>query len=344
MAGGLVSKTESPIAGPGQHKEPAPAALATPVASVSPATPTEEKGPGLLDVASTAGDLLSYGRGGGTAGKAGKGIGSKILGGLGKAAKFLGPAAAIAGAAYSGFEGYQNTNQNFDLKEGQDATTGQKVSSTLGGIASGATFGLLDEKTASQGIHKAGEAISNAASTVGGVASNAAGMVGNAASNAAGAVSNVASAAGSYVGDKAKSIGNSISNFFSSDKGGESVGSKLSGVLSKASPAVGIAKGAFDSLTSQSKKETAGIPALSNVDPMGSSISVSPNAGTQLNKLSTENKDMERDAVKAPAPAAPIISNSVSNSDTTKYVPMRAAPRADSGSSLDRYMNRTAVY
>ena len=77
----------------------------------------------------------------------------------GKAAKVLGPAAALAGAAYSGFEGFQNTEQNFDLKEGEKATVGQKISSTLGGIASGATFGLLSEKTAVQGIQKAGSAI-----------------------------------------------------------------------------------------------------------------------------------------------------------------------------------------
>jgi hypothetical protein len=99
--------------------------------------------------------LLGSGKGLGKA----AGMGGKILGGLGKAAKFLGPAAAVAGAAYSGFEGYQNTNANFDLKEGQDATIGQKTASTLGGVASGLTFGLLDEKTAAQGIHKAGSAI-----------------------------------------------------------------------------------------------------------------------------------------------------------------------------------------
>ena len=88
-------------------------------------------------------------------------IGSRILGGLGKAARVLGPAAAVAGAVYSGFEGYQNTTANFDVKEGQEATTGQKISSTLGGVASGLTFGLLNEKSAAQGIHKAGSAISD---------------------------------------------------------------------------------------------------------------------------------------------------------------------------------------
>jgi len=115
---------------------------------VAPA-PAAEGGSMLGDIASTASDFLGKG----------KGLGGKVLGGLGKAAKFLGPAAAVAGAAYSGFQGYQNTNENFDLKQGEEATTGQKVSSTLGGVASGLTFGLLDEKSASQGIHKAGSAV-----------------------------------------------------------------------------------------------------------------------------------------------------------------------------------------
>ena len=115
---------------------------------IAPA-PAAESGSMLGDIASAAGGLLS----------SGKGIGGKVLGGLGKAAKFLGPAAAVAGAAYSGAQGYQNTNQNFDLKEGEEATVGQKTASTLGGVASGLTFGLLDEKSAAQGIHKVGSAI-----------------------------------------------------------------------------------------------------------------------------------------------------------------------------------------
>lgn len=71
---------------------------------------------------------------------------------LAKGAKFLGPVAALGAAAYSGFQGYQNTAANFDLKEGEEATTGQKVSSTLAGITSGLTFGLLDEKMLAQGF------------------------------------------------------------------------------------------------------------------------------------------------------------------------------------------------
>ena len=78
----------------------------------------EADGGGSLigDLAGAAGNLLGGGKG--KAASKAAGMGGKILGGLGKAAKFLGPAAAIAGAAYSGFEGYQNTGSNFDLKEG----------------------------------------------------------------------------------------------------------------------------------------------------------------------------------------------------------------------------------
>lgn len=150
----------------------------------SSTTEKEKEGGGSLlgDLASGAVDML--GKGKGVAGKA-AGMGGKILGGLGKAARFLGPAAAVAGAAYSGFQGYQNTESNFDLKEGEDATVGQKTASTLGGVASGLTFGLLDEKTAAQGIHKAGAAVGDAAS-----------------------------AAGNFIGDKASSIGGAVSGFF----------------------------------------------------------------------------------------------------------------------------------
>ena len=167
---GSITTTAASPAAEGASVTPAAAksALSTnPLAAADPAVAAAEApeaGKGILDVASQALDLIPEGGKnppGKPAGKAAKGIGGRILGGLGKAARFLGPVGAIAGAAYSGFEGYKNTGENFDLKEGQEATAGQKASSTLGGIASGATFGLLDEKTASQGIHKAGTAIGN---------------------------------------------------------------------------------------------------------------------------------------------------------------------------------------
>ena len=171
-----------------------PKELSEPKGATSATSEKEADGGGSLigDLAGAAGNLLGGGKGKAVSKAAG--MGGKILGGLGKAAKFLGPAAAIAGAAYSGFEGYQNTNENFDIKEGEEATTGQKISSTLGGVVSGATLGLLDGKTASQGIHKAGEFIGDTASKVGNFYKDT-------YSDAGAAVMGTASKAGSAVKD-----------------------------------------------------------------------------------------------------------------------------------------------
>jgi hypothetical protein len=115
----------------------------------------------------------------------GKGAGLAL-----KGLRFAGPAGAIANAAYGGFQGYQNAGANFDLKEGEKATAGQKASSTLGGILSQSTFGLLDEKKASQGIHSVGSSVggffSKAASGVGNVVSGGANLIGGGISALAG--------------------------------------------------------------------------------------------------------------------------------------------------------------
>ncbi|MCP4526695.1 MAG: hypothetical protein GY833_12395 [Aestuariibacter sp.] len=111
------------------------------------------KGAGLLG---GAGGLLG-GVGGGIASVAGgasgllKGAGSLAKGVLGKV-----PLLAPLMAAYDGFNGWNNAGSNFGLEEGQEATTGQKMSSALGGIVSGLSFGLLDEGSVSRGIHSAG--------------------------------------------------------------------------------------------------------------------------------------------------------------------------------------------
>jgi hypothetical protein len=117
---------------------------------------------GLLPGAGTAAEAASVGTtaASGTAATAssvlGKGAGMAL-----KAAKFLGPAAMVASAGYDAFQGYQNAGENFNLKPGQQATAGQKASSAAGGALSGLTFGLLDAKTASQGVHSAGTAVSD---------------------------------------------------------------------------------------------------------------------------------------------------------------------------------------
>lgn len=87
---------------------------------------------------------------------AGSGIvsaGSKVASG---AAKVLGKLAlplAAGMAVYDGVQGWNRAGENFDVAEGQEATTGQKAASAGGSILSGLTFGLVDEKAASQGIH-----------------------------------------------------------------------------------------------------------------------------------------------------------------------------------------------
>ena len=94
-----------------------------------------------------------------------KGIGGKLggLGGIAKgAAGVLGKLAvplAVATAGYDAYKGVERAGENFDLKEGEEATLGQKTSSALGSVASGFSFGMVDEKAAAQGINKAGSAV-----------------------------------------------------------------------------------------------------------------------------------------------------------------------------------------
>ena len=115
---------------------------------ITPKDNDDSTGIGLgdaADVAEGAGKLL--------------GKGSGWLGKLGGAAKFggrlLGKVAApiaIGLAAKDAYDGYNEAGSNFDLKEGQEATTGQKWSSAAGSAVSGLSMGLLDKKSMSQGI------------------------------------------------------------------------------------------------------------------------------------------------------------------------------------------------
>jgi hypothetical protein len=67
--------------------------------------------------------------------------------------------------------------------------------------------------------------------------------------------------------------------------------------------------------------------------------------GKDVVKASTENKDMERDASGKGGANNNVVSNNVSSNNTTKIVPMKANPRPEyTGSALDRYTSRIAVY
>jgi len=269
--------------------------------SAEAAAPVEGKS--LGDAASEALSMIPGGGGKGTPGK--KGIGGKILGGLGKAARFLGPAAAIAGAAYSGFEGYQNTNENFDVEEGKEATTGQKVASTLGGVASGLTFGLLDEKSAAQGIHKVGSAI------------------------------------GDFFGGKKKPETTVPTTTTTSESktriAGEDVGEKLS---DKQMAVIGMSKASGNSYSPEveamySKQKEA------TVSP---STTPTPGATVAQTSTENADMTREAGS-KPAGSGSTIVSNNVSSNNTTKFVPMKASPRPEyTGSSLDRYTNRITAY
>lgn len=94
-------------------------------------------------------------------GRIGKGLGKGIASAgkaIGKFGKFIpGVGAVVAGgmAAYDGVTGFQNAGEILDLKEGEQATTGQKLSAAAGSVVSGLTFGLVDEKTVAKGIASA---------------------------------------------------------------------------------------------------------------------------------------------------------------------------------------------
>lgn len=67
--------------------------------------------------------------------------------------------------------------------------------------------------------------------------------------------------------------------------------------------------------------------------------------GKDVVQASTENKDMERDAKGRGGANNTVVSNNVSSNNTTKIVPMKANPRPEyTGSALDRYTSRIAVY
>ena len=110
---------------------------------------------------SLVGRIANVGRSAvGTVARGGRGLMSVGKG----AARLLGKAAlplAALMAAKDGFDGWNNAASNFDLQEGQEATTGQKASSAVGGVVSGLTMGLVDEKKAAQTVHKIGSGIAN---------------------------------------------------------------------------------------------------------------------------------------------------------------------------------------
>ena len=67
--------------------------------------------------------------------------------------------------------------------------------------------------------------------------------------------------------------------------------------------------------------------------------------GSTVAQTSTENADMAREASGRGGANNTVVSNNVSSNNTTKIVPMKANPRPEyTGSALDRYTSRIAVY
>ena len=66
---------------------------------------------------------------------------------------------------------------------------------------------------------------------------------------------------------------------------------------------------------------------------------------SDLAAISTENKDMSREAQSSSPVAQPVISNNVNNTNTTSYVPIKPSPRPEyAGSALDRYQLRVSAF
>jgi len=66
--------------------------------------------------------------------------------------------------------------------------------------------------------------------------------------------------------------------------------------------------------------------------------------GSDVVKASIENKDLERESKQSKASSTPIVMNNSSSNNTTSYVPIKASPRPDGSSSVDRHQNRIAAY
>jgi hypothetical protein len=60
----------------------------------------------------------------------------------------------------------------------------------------------------------------------------------------------------------------------------------------------------------------------------------------ELQGMSTENRDLERESMQSKSSPTPIVMNNSSSNNSTSYVPIKASPRPDGASSLNRYQDR----
>lgn len=67
--------------------------------------------------------------------------------------------------------------------------------------------------------------------------------------------------------------------------------------------------------------------------------------GAEVIKASTDNIDLNREALRSGNNVTPIVSNNISTNNNTSYVPMKPTPRNErGGSALDRYQDRVSAF
>lgn len=82
-----------------------------------------------------------------------------VAGRLGRAARFIPGVGQVLGAGaamYGAYQGISNAEENLGLAQGQQATTGQRVASGMGGALSSLTLGMVDAGSAARGFARVG--------------------------------------------------------------------------------------------------------------------------------------------------------------------------------------------
>lgn len=337
-----------------------------------------DSGPSLLDAGLGMGikALSALGRGAKAAGRGALSLGGTVAKFAGSGAgKALGAAAAVGMGAYTAYTGYTaaEDSKQAKLEEVQaKVDAGELTPEQAAGMRKeiGNTATVEKSGAVGEGTGMAGGAIAGGlagaklgatiGTFVGGPVGTAVGAgIGTLAGGAIGAFggTKLGQAAGEKVGEginyvkevvpmvgekaseirsaistKASSLGAGISSWFSDkkDQAAKVISSSVENIKNTTGTAL---SNTYNSVTSSTSNM------LDKVMPTAPTIK-----GAQLIKDSTENNDLNREAGKSTAVSTPIISNSVNNTQTTKFVPVKATPRGEGGSSLDRYLSRITAY
>ena len=267
------------------------------------------------------------------------------IGAASRLLKFGGAALAVGAGAFMAYKGYsaaedskqakledvQNRFDSGEITPEQAAAEREKIGnsatiekSTAVGGGTGLAAGAIAGGAAGA---KLGATIGT---FVGGPVGTAVGAgIGTLAGGALGAFAGTE--AGKYVGEKigaaytgAKDLGTKAVDSISS------TGSKIAGFF-----------GFGD------KNKPSEVGPVPSVAPQQPSVrpSTPPAQGATMMNASAENADLQRAAGASSPSIQPVVSNNVNNTSTTSYVPMNSTPRPPtSGSALDRYLDRVAVY